>query len=94
MPNCYVLIAKDPEVTNLKHNAQFIAIDERMCEHFGVTPDDEKWYCDWENWIGVSLATGKTWEDLKELHKDSTNLPVIEWLAEHYDVDCWYQVRR
>lgn len=90
MPSCYRLIKKEGE--NLKGNAQFIEADELMCKHFGVEPDPVNWYERWENMFGISLATGKSWADLKQIWEgDDDLLPIIDWLSEHYTVDCWHE---
>ena len=93
MPSCYRLIAKDG-TKPLPGNKNFIAIDEAMCKHFDVTPDENLWYQNWENVIGISLATGKTWDDiLAKDWLDEETKEAIKWLADRYEPDCWYQVR-
>ena len=94
MPNCYSLAPKaDSGAPDLRGNKQFIAIDEHMCEHFGVTPHEERWYLDWENRVGLSLAVGRTWDDLRNDQRvdDEDFLDVLDYLEGHYEVECWAQ---
>lgn len=97
MPNCYALKHKDTATPNLSGNAQFIAIDEAMCAAFGVKPDPVTWYADWENRVGISLATGKSLESVRlwllECGYSSTDplIAAVCYLRNNYTVDCWYQ---
>ena len=43
----------------------FIDIDEEMCRHFGVVPDEIDYYRDWYNTLAFSLACGKTYDQLR-----------------------------
>jgi len=89
MPNFYVL--KNKVGDSKKGNAQFFAIDEALCEHFKAPVHPEKWFRDWENCVGVALATGKSWDYLRDTFKgDPEIVQVIDFLDEHYDVDCGY----
>lgn len=98
MPNCYVLKNKVGE--SLTGNAQFIAIDEAMCKHFGVDPDADKWYYNWENLFGIGFATGRTYEDIRGYVRAEKGLPddwtkrvieILDWMEEHYTIEAWFQ---
>lgn len=94
MPSVYVLKKKDGRMS-LKGNKQFIRVDEELCEHFGVEPHDVNWYQNWENNIGVFLATGKTFQEILE-HDwlDDDQKAAIRWIEANYDVDAWAEVGR
>lgn len=80
----YTLTRKGEETpTNL------VQIDEEMCAHFGVTPDVEKWYRNWENTIGLGIALGKNWDQLREIFQEDTD--IINWMEEHFISNSWYQ---
>lgn len=63
MPNCFTLTRKNaPEAGPVVLNT----IDNEMCAYFGVTPDQERYYCYWYDIIGFKLALGKSWDQIKE----------------------------
>jgi hypothetical protein len=87
MPNCYRLISKvDGQV------ADFIAVDEAMCKHFGVEPHPKFWYWNWENVEGLACALGKDWDWQR------ANMPerkeIIDFLEANYTVDAWAEIGR
>lgn len=95
MPNCYSLTpinGTEPE--------RLIAIDEKMCAHFGAEPHPTLWFRNWENNIGMLLACGRSWEEIKKACKeDGTEFgnelfEVAEWLEQHYTSDAWAEIGR
>ena len=85
MPVCFQLFKKgstEPEV--------FQDIDVEICNHFGVEVDDVKWYCDWYDCIGVLLATGRTFQQVKEVHHSWKELcKVVDFLEDNYTTRSW-----
>ncbi len=82
MPNCFTLTpngATEP--------AKLAAIDELMCAHFGVTPDDDKYYRGWVDMEGFALAMGRDWAWMKENFEDRHD--IILWLESNYTPDCF-----
>lgn len=72
--------------------AAFTLIDEEICQHFGAPVDDDRYFMEWYNTIGLGLAIGKTWEQLEEIFKNSpTTLKIISFLRNNYTADAWYQ---
>lgn len=85
MPNCIKFISKE---TNKEVN--FLQIDIELCQLIRVPVDQEKWVLDWYNQLGLGLAYGKTWEDLKSIYHDSVEyIQFIEYLSANYKVDAW-----
>lgn len=90
-----------------KHETHLFDVDKEICEHLGLPFNEKKWCgmmkepvegIDWYNIIGLCLACGNTYAELrdkigdkytesgKELHDNM--LKVIDYLEAHYDVDC------
>lgn len=89
MPNCFTLTKKGED----KH-AVFQDIDDEMRAHFGEPPDSEHWLWYWYDCIGLALACGKTWDEIRELFEDSPELlKVVDYLEERYVPDCWFERR-
>lgn len=73
-------------------------VDGQICELLG-RPIDEHHYCSiledaeisWYDTIGLALACGKTFDDIRETWHDVDNvLRVVDFLEAHYTVDCGY----
>ena len=61
MPNCFQLIDKTtnkPEFFNV--------IDDKICAHFGVKPDEKYYFIGWYDIIGLGLAMGNSLAKLRE----------------------------
>ncbi len=85
MPNCFQLIDKE---TN--EPAVFAHIDDRLCEHLGVEPDKKKFLYNWYDTIGLGLAMGKTWDEMRTWWaNDSPKQNVINFLEQNYTPDAW-----
>lgn len=75
-------------------------IDEEMCKHFNVTCNPKLWYKNWYNIIGFSLATGSTFQSLREDFTINTNewdgpeelLAITNWLDENFTKDAWVEI--
>lgn len=65
----------------------FQLIDDNLRKHLGVEPNDEFWYNDWYDILGLAAAVGKTWEQMWDLFPDHQG--EIDYLADHYDISCW-----
>ena len=61
MPACFQLIRKGETAP-----VPLMKIDEEMCAHFKARVDANRYYGEWYNTIGFSLAMGKTFAQLHE----------------------------
>ena len=61
MPVCFQLYPKGSEKPIVLQR-----LDEELCNHFGVPVDPKNWFNDWYNAIGLPLACGKTFEQIRE----------------------------
>ena len=87
MPNCYSLTPKGADQPE-----RLIAIDEKMCAHFGVTPDPVTWFKNWENIEGLGFAMGFDFARQREINPDRAD--IIDWLEANYTVDAWAEIGR
>lgn len=62
-------------------------IDDAMCKHFGVTPDDDSFYRHWVDIEGFALAVGRDWQWMRDNFPD--RLDIINWLEANYTPDAW-----
>lgn len=83
-------------------------VDDAMRVHFQQPADPDHWLGGWYNWIGFSLATGHSWDDLRQemreviakpiddKHKDwaEGQLLIIDWLAANYTPNHWREIGR
>lgn len=89
---------------SLVGDEQFVTVDNEMCKHFGVEPDDTNWFRNWENELGYWLASGRDWtwlrtyfsgeqvteKRIRPLKKGYPEmLEVINYLEENYSVISW-----
>lgn len=88
MPNCFQLTSKE---TGKPKN--FVELDHDLCEHFGIEPNPERWLMNWYNFVGLALAMGKTFEEIRGfVDEDETPLlDIIDYIDERYTADAWYQ---
>lgn len=68
-------------------------VDETICIVFNSPVDPRDWYLNWYNVIGFALAMGQTFA---QIHQELAStlpelLPVVDFLASHYEVDSWRQ---
>ena len=66
----------------------FVAIDEALCAHFGVTPDPDLYYRSWYDIEGLGLAMGYDWNKLREINPNRA--AIIDWLEDNYTPDAWH----
>ena len=88
MPNCFSLTRKAaPEAGFVR----FDIIDNELCAAFGVVPDEVQYYLGWYDSIGLMLAIGKSFADMRVIWAGDTEiLKVVDWLDEHFTSDAWY----
>jgi hypothetical protein len=65
-----------------------------MCRWFGVIPDDVRYFRQWYDVIGFSLAMGNSMEQVKyhllyEYRNDEL-YAVAVWLDRHFTPKAWY----
>lgn len=90
MPNCFQLARKSAPQTPVALNV----IDDELCAHFGVQPDPERYYQNWYNNIGLALAMGLTWDQMKEVvSSDPHGVAIVEWFEANFISTAWYQPR-
>lgn len=89
MPNCFTLTRKsNPEAGPVP----FATIDDEICAHLNVEANKAFWYAGWYDQIGLMIAIGKSWSEIREIFEDSTKLlPVIDYLETNFTPDVWYQ---
>ena len=86
MPNCFTL-------TKIGENepTRFVEVDNEICEHFGVEPHPEYFYHDWYDTIGLLLALGKSFEEIKVSGFSEKTVKIVEFLETRYTSSAWYQ---
>ena len=96
MPACFTLTRKGESKP-----ASLQAIDDEMRIEFGEEPDPERWLWGWYDTIGLGLALGRDWTQLREQfaedpdESERTNmfrrrmLAVIDWLEANYVPNTW-----
>ena len=86
MSICFTLTPKGE-----KTPAKFQDIDNQLREAFHQPPDAVKWLWGWYDVVGLGLACGKTWAELRAILEGDENLiAVVNWLEGRYDVDSWW----
>jgi hypothetical protein len=69
--------------------SKFPDIDNAMCAHFGVEPDEDRFHNMWYDIEGLALATGKDWAWIRETWPE--RVAIIDWLDANYVADAWYE---
>jgi len=77
--------------------ATFISVDEAICKHFGVEPDDKRYYESWYDTIGFALACGRSYDWMRENFREKDGTfgdyavlqQIIDYMEMHYDHDAW-----
>ena len=86
MPVCFTLINKN---TGLSDEG-FAEIDDKICQVFGMQPDTYRWVFNWYNCLGMLMAMGRSYQELKEIYEGNNDLlQVIDWLEDNYIIDYW-----
>ena len=90
MPNCFQLINRETGKADA-----FQDIDEAICWDLGWPVDEERYAHGWYDSIGLGLARGRTFEELRDYFVDAEELlQIIDWLDARYTPDAWYESRR
>lgn len=82
MPNYFSLTkvgTKEPQVLQ--------QIDDDMRRHFGVPLDNERWYKNWYDTIGFSIAVGLPLPEIRRIWDD--RVEVVDWLVTNYEWNGW-----
>lgn len=77
MPNCFILIPKGQE-------------EEELLVTVDVECDPLYWHRGWADSIGLGLACGKTFEQLREILPSM--IDIIDFLDANYTTDAWAEV--
>ena len=91
MPSCFQLIKKGETEPSILQD-----VDTEMWNHFkgGEPKGNDRWYRSWYDIIGLGLAMGKTWNELREMYTDRPRLlEIIEYLEDHYTTDAWREFK-
>jgi hypothetical protein len=97
MPNCIQYRRKGE-----KDAITLAKLDDEVCEYLGVTPDPNKFYLGWFDYIGLFHAMGKSndWirESIEELGPDSKYRiaygKILDYLEENFTTNAWVEVGR
>lgn len=90
MPNCFQLLSKETGKAD-----SFCEIDEKLCANFDWPVDPVSYAYSWYDILGLGLACGRSFEDLRGYCTDEPELlQIIDWLDEHYTSDSWCESRR
>lgn len=65
-------------------------IDEHICESLGVPCDDDRYYMDWYDTIGLGIAMGQSPEEIRSW-LNPKKWPILEILVSGYE---WYNWRK
>ena len=89
MPVCFQLTKKGETKPSAIND-----IDKDLWDTFadGEPEGNDKYFANWYNTVGMMLAMGKTWEEIKEVYKDN-DISVIEYLEENYSPYAWREHR-
>ena len=89
MPACFKLISRFDGHAETMQN-----VDRRICEHLGQPVHPTRWCVNWYNTVGLLLAMGKTWDDMREIYDpNSVAQIVIDFLEIDYRTDSWHEMR-
>jgi len=65
-------------------------VDEELCQLLNQ-PVSDIWVIGWFNCVGLGLACGKTWSQLREIFEGSQYISVIDYLEKNFEVNTWYE---
>ena len=89
MPNCIAFTDR-----HTKDAVTFAEIDDALCVHLGVVPDQDKFYRSWYDIIGYGLACGKSLDwFLGYYWLDPNYGPIANFLWLNYTSEAWYSPR-
>lgn len=87
MPNCFTLTKKGDAAP-----MPLVKIDEELCELLGRPVDPQYYVAGWFNTIGFGLATGQTWDQLRETFTGVVIRKCIDYLEANYEPNAWVEV--
>lgn len=77
MPVCYQLYRKGQ-----KSPEPLVKVDEAICTRFGWPCDERVWAKNWHNIIGLLLALGYTWPQVRKNLEERKELEALNQIAE------------
>lgn len=85
MPNCFMLIRKgEPALTPLAD------VDNELRNAFGEPPNEDRWLYEWYDTIGLALALGKNWEQIRTIFSDCEDLlKTVDYLEGRFNAHSW-----
>jgi hypothetical protein len=87
MPNCFVLSRKGESAPT-----SLADVDNELREAFGEPPDDEQWLYGWYDKIGLALALGQNWDQIRTAFNGCERLlKVVDYLEQRFDADSWVE---
>ncbi|MDA3808600.1 MAG: hypothetical protein PF440_11900 [Thiomicrorhabdus sp.] len=94
MPVCYQLTRVGEDKPSMLQD-----IDSELWEKFSSTPEPEnndKWFLNWHNTVGMLLAMGKTFKDIRrilDLPSESVDDKVLTYLETNYTSNSWREFK-
>lgn len=90
MPVCFALCDKETG-----ERVPLAKVDDAICEHFSVVPDERKYYHQWYDIIGFRLAMGETLQEMRDEFASLSagyedKLAIVKFLQERYVSEAWY----
>lgn len=87
MPNCFQLTKIGEEEPTTLQN-----IDNDLWNLFGggVPEPNDKWFMNWHGTIGLSLACGQGWDEIRSYCLTDRARAVVDYLKENYTSSSWY----
>lgn len=89
MPNCFSLTKIDEEEPTKLQEVD----DDLWLKFTGSVPEpNEEWFRGWYDCVGLDLALGRTFTEIKAGYSVNSRMgPVVEYIEKHYTARCWYE---
>ena len=86
---------------NSDEPAKFADVDDKMRAHFNAPPDPDKYLCGWYDSIGMRLALGQSFDEIRaewfsynEAEGYDELIDILDWLEANYTPNSWTQIGR
>lgn len=79
------LVLKEKSTGMLFGGAKLLDVDNVLCQYMGVDPDPVHWYMKWVNSVGMSLAFGRSFDEIRGDFDDPEMIRIINWVEEHFE---------
>lgn len=78
------LVLQNKLTEEIFENKKLIDVDNAMCQYLGVSPDPFFWHRGWVDSIGMGLAFGKTFDEIRGYFDEPEMIKIIDWLDENF----------